>query len=443
MAELKMSEVLIEGVWQPARSGAEQMMHSPATLEPIARVPFCDGQDVVMAMAAARRALQNWSTFSKKARTTLLAEVGRQLADSAAAIAELQALESGQSYRECLDGALAAASCFTQLSDADSSGAREMRSADAAAGARALVLGQDYPLLHWASRAAPLLAEGSTMVCVAPRQAPLAVLRAGRCSNALPAGVLNLLVSSPEVVAAALGESATVDMTDMARNGSDAVFVSNTAGLDLALAGAASRRLFHGGQRVGQSARIYVEREMSQKLADALHEYLAFLECGDPRNPSTDLGPLRSQAALQRVEGQVARALRHGALIKMGGRRYQPWGLVGYFFQPTLLIEGRGEERVPEEEIRGPVVIISPVRSLAEALQQERAGSIAFFGQDLDVQLRSLTTAGIDFTVANPTEPLERILQSFRGVPTGPVRIETVTTPQRSWFPYSARAART
>ena len=145
---------------------------------------------------------------------------------------------------------------------------------------------------------------------------------------------------------------------------------------------------------------------------------------------------LRSSAALQRVEDQVARALRHGALLKVGGRPYQPWGLRGYFFQPTLLIEGRGEERAPDEEIRGPVVIISPVRNLAEVLHQQQARRIAFFGQDLEVQLRSLTAAGIDFQVANPTAPLERILRSFRGAPPGPVRIEPVTSSQCSWFPY-------
>jgi acyl-CoA reductase-like NAD-dependent aldehyde dehydrogenase len=253
-----------------------------------------------------------------------------------------------------------------------------------------------------------------------------------------------MLVATPEAVTAALGAAAAECVsaaTDMMRSPSDAVFVADSVGLNRTLAGAASLRLFHSGQRAGQSARIYVEQGMANGLADKFHEYLAFLECGDPRKSATDLGPLRSSAALQRVESQVARALKHGALLKMGGRRYQPWGLVGYFFQPTLMIEGRGEERVPEEEIRGPVVIVSPVRSLAEALSQERIARVAFFGNDLDSQLRLLTAAGVDFAVANLESSLDRTLDRFRNVPQGSVRIDIVTTDQSSWFPYGAREA--
>jgi hypothetical protein len=131
------------------------------------------------------------------------------------------------------------------------------------------------------------------------------------------------------------------------------------------------------------------------------------------------------------------------ALLKVGGRRYQPRGLCGHFFQPTLMIDGRGEERAPGEEIRRPVVIIFPVRNLAEALRQQQASRVAFFGHDLEVQLHSLTEAGIDFEVANLTEPLERIMQSFGNARRGSVRIEPVTAEQRSWFPYRARAAPT
>jgi acyl-CoA reductase-like NAD-dependent aldehyde dehydrogenase len=442
------SEALIEGVWGRAQSGAEQLVHNPATLKPVGVAPFCDAQDVVLAMGAARRAVEHWRARPKEVRTALLVEVGRELSACAPAIAELQALESGQPYRECLDGVLAAAGCFTRLADVDPRARRDVLWSSVPAPARPLVLRQDYPLLHWAFSAAPLLDEGSTLVCVAPRTAPLAVLRAARCAGALPGGVLNVLVAGPEAVTAALGEASLREHggssgTGEAGGGSDTVFVGDLAELELTLAGAASVRLFDSGQRAEQSPRIYVEQQISHELADKLHEYLAFLECGDPHNPATDLGPLRSSAALHQVEDQVVRALMHGALLKLGGRRYQPWGLRGYFFQPTLMVEGRGEERAPDEEIRGPVVIISPVRNLAEAVRQRGVGRIAFFGHDLDVQLRSLTAAGIKFEVADLTAPLERIIQSFRCAPRDIVRIETVASARRSWFPYRGGATPT
>jgi len=436
---------LIDGSWRSAHSGAQQVVHNPATLEPVAVAPYCDAQDIVSAMSAARRALEHWRMRSSEERTALLVEIGRELSGRAPAIAELQASETGQAYRECLDAVLLAARCFAQPSDLESSAAREPRaSTRPAAAARPLVLQPDYPLLHWACRAVPWLQEGSTLVCVAPRTAPLAVLRAAQCTAGLPPGVFNVLVASPEAVSAVLGEAVLREQASgvaggIAPKGSDTVFVGSTDESALTVAGAASLRLFHSGQRAGQSARIYIEQQRSHELADELHAYLAFLECGDPVKPATDLGPLCSGTALERLENQVAGALRHRALLKVGGRRYQPWGLRGYFFQPTLMIEGRGDERVPDEELRGPVVIISPVRNLAEALRQQQARRISFFGSDLDAQLRSLTAAGIDFEVARPTAPLERIVQSFRDTPRSAVRIEPVTSRECSWFPYGAR----
>jgi|KBSMisStandDraft_5_1062788.scaffolds.fasta_scaffold637396_2 acyl-CoA reductase-like NAD-dependent aldehyde dehydrogenase len=118
-AGAKVSEVLIEGVWRPAVSGAELVVHNPATLKPVAAAPFCDAQDVVLSMAAARRALESWRACPSEVRTALLVAIGCELSACAPAIAELQALESGQAYRECLAGVLAAAKCFTQLSDQD------------------------------------------------------------------------------------------------------------------------------------------------------------------------------------------------------------------------------------------------------------------------------------------------------------------------------------
>ncbi len=445
------SEVLIEGMWRPAHSGAEQVVHNPATLKPVASAPYCDAQDVVSAVTAARRALENWRARRRDERTALLVEVGRELSASAPAIAELQALETGQAYRECLECALLAARCFTQLSEPGLSGGPDAclsSSAEPPSAARSLILDPRYPLLHWACTAVPWLQNGSTIASVAPPAAPLAVLRAARCTAGLPAGVVNMLAAIPEAVSAVLGDAVPRDdaagaTTESASNGSDAVFVGGNDEPALTLAGAASLRLFHSGQRAGQSARIYVEQQRSHKLADELHAYLAFLECGDPGNRATDLGPLRSASALQQVEDQVARALRHGALLKLGGRRYQPWGLRGYFFQPTLMIEGRGNERVPDEEIPGPVVIISPVRNLAEALRQHPANRISFFGHDLDAQTRSLRAAGIDFELASPTAPPERIVQRFRSALRGPVRIEPATARASTWFPDRAGSAST
>ncbi len=426
-----MTEVLIDGSWGPSQSGALQVVENPATLKPVAAAPFCDAQDVVLAMAAARRAVDRWVSLPVSERVALLADVGRELEVQAADIAGLQSLESGQPYRQCLEATAAAAQCFTRLALPGLSTAPNLTQTGARpGGAHAMLLDPDFPLLHWACSAVPLLVGGSTLVCAAPRSAPLAVLRAAHCAGALPPGVLNLLVASPEAVRAAVGGVLPgghpgSEGIEVHSGATDVVFVSDGAAWDATLEGSASLRLFHTGQRAGQGARIYVDERIAAEFADRLHEYLAFLECGDPRNSATDLGALRSSATLARVEEQVGRALKRGALLKVGGRRYQPWGLRGFFFQPTLMIEGRGGERAPDAQIHGPVVIVSPVRNLAGVLSQERIRRLNYFGPDLETQLQSLKSAGIDFEVTPVTTPLERIMEGFGGIGEGRLRIES------------------
>jgi hypothetical protein len=80
------------------------------------------------------------------------------------------------------------------------------------------------------------------------------------------------------------------------------------------------------------------------------------------------------------------------------------------------------------------VVIVSPVRDLVEAVRQQRAGRMTFFGHDADAPLRLLTAARLDFVVGKRSTPLERIMANFRGVPQGPVCIETVTAEESSRF---------
>ncbi len=439
------NEVLIDGSWGPARSGAEQGVTNPATLKPIAATAFCDAQDAAVAMVAARRALDGWRSLPKETRTGLLGEVGKAITADAAGIAELQAQESGQPFFECLEAVLASAQFLMQLAAPVQQRPTRILPRGNPVAARAVLLDPDYPLLDWACRAVPLLSEGSTLVCAAPRAAPLSVLRAVRCASVLPRGVLNILVASPEALSAGVGrsivESSWSCQTQAGPGGVDAVFVSDGADLNAPVSASASQRLFHAGQRAGQSARIYVDEQISRELADRLHEYLAFLECGDPRNPDTDLGPLRSSAALERVEEQVGRALQRGALLKLGGRRYQPWGLRGYFFQPTLMIEGRAEERIVDSQIHGPVLIVSPVRNLAEAVSQEKIHRLTCSAERFEAQLQALRSAGVDFEIAEPTTPLERIIEGLRGMGAGRLRIERPAACDRSGFPYRLRRA--
>jgi acyl-CoA reductase-like NAD-dependent aldehyde dehydrogenase len=263
----------------------------------------------------------------------------------------------------------------------------------------------------------------------------MTALAIARCAQRLPSGVLNVITVESQI-ATAHDDEAPLDF----------VFVGQDADLDVAVAGAAALRLYNTGQRMGQSARVHVEAPLAYRFADRLHEYLAFLEAGDPRKPITDLGPLRSEPALQRALEQIGAALKHGALVKLGGRQYQPWGLTGNFLQPTVLVEGSGPERAPCETISGPVVIVSPAADVGSALRESgvavesplRLSAFTGHTQKLECSLRAASFA----PVIRAYSPLvERAWSAGDATVTesGTVQVQLIQEPQLDWFPYANR----
>lgn len=385
---------------------------NPSTLRPVGSIRVSDVPQWQAAMDAAKMASTDWKHRSVKERAALLAAVGENLLANHRELALLHARETGQAFAESIDLVSRAAACW-RVDPA------EPMPGEASPSAVCLVWPRpDAALSDWSRVAAERLARGIPCVAALSVQAPLTVLRAAGACEELPHGVLSMLVGEP-----AIKDDSSIECvrpTD-ASAATDIIYVSRDADLKLSAAGTAAKRLYHNGQRPEQSVRVYVERSLIYTFADRLHEQLAFLEVGDPAKPATDLGPLANAARLQEVETQVGRALKRGALIKLGGRRYQPWGLTGYFFQPTLMIEGTGEERAPDDQIRGPVIILAPARDLSEALADRPATDpvrVGLFATDVS---RALETVEMD---------MRR------------VQIDPIHLPGEDWFPYQARMAR-
>lgn len=403
---------MIHEQWASPLEFRTQVVTNPSTLKSVGLVRLSDGPQWQRAMREAHMAVADWMRRSAEKRGALLAAVGERLLAADRELALLHARESGQVFAESLDLARRAATCWR----VDPVAAMPHEPSP-----RPVCLiwpRPDSSLLDWSRIAADRLARGMTCVAVLSAQAPLTVLRAAAACEELPHGVLSTLVGEQAMT----GDSSIecVRPADVPA-ASDIIYVSHDADLKLAAAGTVAKRLYHNGQRAEQSARAYVEQSLIYTFADRLHEHLAFLEAGDPVNPTTDLGPLVSAARLQEVEARVGCVLKRGALIKLGGRRYQPWGLTGYFFQPTLIIEGTGEERAPDDRIRGPVIILTPVHDLSEALA-DRPNT-----EPLRV---SLFAKDVSRALANVHMGTRR------------VQIDPIQSPGEDWFPYQARIAR-
>ena len=84
---------------------------------------------------------------------------------------------------------------------------------------------------------------------------------------------------------------------------------------------------------------------------------------GDPTSSDTEIGPLSSKAAAERLEDQVNRAIGQGAKLVAGGKRD------GNFFEPTVLTDIKPENDAYREEFFGPVAQVYRVSSEDEAVE--------------------------------------------------------------------------
>ncbi|MGA2343508.1 MAG: aldehyde dehydrogenase [Steroidobacteraceae bacterium] len=461
-----MQKIFIAGAWLDAAEGAARELRNPATRKPLGAVPDCGREDVARAVAAAHAALPAWTQLHPAARGELLGEVAARIRARKSELAALATRENGVPLCESSDCIEAAAFMFERWGALGVSGKLGEAGTHGAPGGAAVVaalLPRNFPLLALGAAAAPALAAGATLVLLPPADNPLASLALAPAFEDLPAGAVNVITGGAET-ARALIEHAPAERVFSEPAAADAFIVCRDADLDLAVPGIAWERLRNGGQGLASARHIFVERSIAAEFAERTHQCVGFLDVDDPSKRPTDLGPLISLEAAQRVEDQVGRALRAGAKLILGGRRFQPSGLPGHFFQPTLLMLRDGAPA--PEAISGPVITMTPVRDLAEGLRLAGEARPGFGGsiytRDVPGACALARHQAGAFRINDPPRPgaagpfsglrQREIREALRAAPQGrstersaversAAEIEAASVMERKpwWFPYADR----
>jgi acyl-CoA reductase-like NAD-dependent aldehyde dehydrogenase len=157
--------------------------------------------------------------------------------------------------------------------------------------------------------------------------------------------------------------------------------VLEDADLDAAAAAANFGAFMHQGQICMSTERIVVDHRVADQFADKLAARASSLKVGDPRDPSTQIGPLINAGALDRVSELVEDAVEKGAQLLTGG---EADGLV---YQPTVLRGVTSDMRIYREESFGPSVSIIEVDGAEEAINvandTEYGLSASIFSRDV------------------------------------------------------------
>lgn len=255
-------------------------------------------------------------------------------------------------------------------------------------GVVACVVPFNFPVELTVEKAGSAIAAGNAAIVKAPPQNPLATRWiCDLLAEHLPPGLVQCVVGGTDVSAAlcampgvdavsltgsvGAGRAVAVAAAPLLRpvhlelGGNAAAIVLDGADLDLVTREVVAGRLLMNGQACAATKRVVVVgADRAREVVDRLDVALRDVVVGDARQLDTQVGPLIDQVGVERVAGQVARAVDQGARVAHGTGRAD-----GPFVAPTVLADVPADADVAvDDEIFGPVFAVVTVADDEEAV---------------------------------------------------------------------------
>ena len=362
---------------------------------------FAELEEAVTAAANVAEELRKTPSFR---RYDILKQISEALLAQKQQFAELITLESGKPIRYALGEVDRSIQTFAVAAEESRRLPKEYMSIDwtpAGAGKEGFVkyfpvgivagiAPFNFPLNLAVHKIAPAIAAGCPIILKPSSLTPLSTLMLAQIidQTALPKGAVSILpmnrhtgnklvtderisllsfTGSPEV-GWKMKRDAGKKKVVLELGGNVGVIISHGADLDAAVAKCVVGGFSYSGQVCIHTQRIFVLHELFEEFAGRFVEKVQQLKPGNPLDPQTDMAVMIDLENAERVENWVKDAVAAGAKILAGGQKD------GSFMQPTVLTGTREEMRVCSDEVFGPVVVIEPVATFAEAIKQINSG---------------------------------------------------------------------
>jgi aldehyde dehydrogenase (NAD+) len=419
----------IDGRWVDPVTPRPHDVINPATEEVCGRISLGTAQDVDCAVAAAKRALEDYAATATVERIALLESIlevfARRHDEVAMAIMEemgapwkLAKHAQAASGPQHLEAAIQVLKTYPFEETIGTT-----RLLKEPIGPCALVTPWNWPMNQVAVKVAPALAAGCTMVLKPSELAPFdAMVFADILHEAgVPAGVFNLVNGDGETVGTALASHPDIAMVSftgsvragisVAQNaaptvkrvaqelgGKSANIILDDADFAQAVARGTSACFDNAGQSCNAPTRMLVPRALQDRAIEVAKATAAKIKVGDPFAEDTRLGPVASAAQFDKVQALIQKGIEAGAELVCGGPG-RPEGLnKGYYVRPTVFARVDNDMTIGREEIFGPVLAM-----------------LAYEGDDEAVRIANDTAYGLSgYVQSGDLEHARRIARRLR-----------------------------
>ncbi|MCX5083165.1 aldehyde dehydrogenase family protein [Streptomyces sp. NPDC056121] len=394
----ELAQQYIDGSWRPGRGAWDIIDFNPYNGEKLASITVASADEVDEAYRAAERAQKSWADTNAYTRRLVFERALRLVEEREGEISDAIVDELGgtrlkagfelhlakEFLREAIQLALRPQGRVIP-SPVDG---KENRVYRVPVGVVGVISPFNFPFLLSLKSVAPALALGNGVVLKPHQNTPICggSLVAKIFEDAgLPAGLLNVVITDiaeigdallthpvPKVISFtgsdAVGQHvATVCASQFKHavlelGGNSALTVLDDADVDYAVDAAVFSRYVHQGQVCMAANRILVDRKVEKEFTEKFVAKVRSLKVGDPRDPSTVIGPVINSNQAEAVSGVVDQALAEGATALLHGKT------VGNLVEPSVLTGLPADSPVLRQEIFGPVALLIPFDGDEEAV---------------------------------------------------------------------------
>lgn len=406
----------------------------------VGRVAIATEDDVLAAVATARRAFTHWSRVEVQYRYEYLGLIARELEQRRYELAAWMMFEVGLTWPEA-DQEVADAIDYCRYYAEQMKWLHEPSTAEIASeqnsyafrprGVVAAISSWDAPLSTIASMTAAALMTGNTLVLAPDLRAAvisahwLSVLQ----SIGLPDGVVQFIPGSIDDLCPVLAGSPDVDLvvcsTSVANGlrinalaatphrsaqsikrvlvdlpGNNAIIIDADADLDEAVAGVLASAFRQAGQSRRSCARVIVVEEIHDEFVNRLAAATKLLQVGPADEPGAEIGPLIDVANVETID-QICADVADEGQVHVAGEVPVELAHEGCFAAPRIITGLTCKARIAAQDVVGPVLVVLRAENFKDALEIANATDYALIGGVYSRSPANLQRARQEFHVGN------------------------------------------
>ncbi|KFZ11756.1 hypothetical protein V502_07412 [Pseudogymnoascus sp. VKM F-4520 (FW-2644)] len=421
---------LLHGKWVQSQSGKRFDVEDPGSRNIFTSCPTNEVADVDKYVESSQVAFEQYRSINPRERAKMLVRWHELITNAREDIAKIVVFETGKPMAEAV-GEIDYALGFAWWFAGEAERVRGSIALPSVSNRRTIVIKQpigvsvalvpwNFPVAMIIRKAAAALAAGCTMIVKPSPETPMSVmaladlaLRAG-----LPPGVLNVITTdnanTPSVSeklckhplvrkvtftgSTAVGRivashcSYGLKKLTMELGGNCPFIVFDDGNLEQAVAALMILKWRTAGQACTHANRVYIQSGVHDKFTQMLLEATQKICVGHGTDPTSTMGPLTTNRGLEKIQRQVADAVKKGGKILCGGK--QPMSLDGYFFEPTIISDMNPTMLACKEEIFGPILGLYRFDTEEEAVRMANDTSMGlasyFFTKDVNRTWRLL-----------------------------------------------------